>query len=351
MDTEQLPTRPRRWWRVAPVVVLALLAPWTAECSWGGFAAAAFPFVMVILAPLYGCAALLIRETARRTGGGWPTIILLAAAFGVLQAALIDQSLLNPDFLADTQFAGFADSSWLTRIPGLGVNARDVLDYVGNHIALSICAPIAIVESWLSPERRTRPWLGRRGLLVTGLLFGCGALFIYRDTAGRDGFTPTVAQLVGAGAVVAALVGTALLPRWRRRSPPVDRPAPHPAVVGAVLLAAQATGWLGAGWWTMAARVVAAAGAAVLIAAWSRRTGWGQPHVLAAWAAGLILAAVTAYTVPNYAPASPAAAVTGDIAVSLITAVLIVTAGWRLHITGRRGTGRRVPAAPPVPGW
>ncbi|WP_327038999.1 hypothetical protein [Micromonospora maris] len=32
-------------------------------------------------------------------------IVLLGLAFGVLQAGLVDQSLFNPDFLADTEFA------------------------------------------------------------------------------------------------------------------------------------------------------------------------------------------------------------------------------------------------------
>ncbi|SNR42784.1 hypothetical protein [Actinomadura mexicana] len=41
--------------------------------------------------------AVLIREAARRTGRGWPTIVLLGAAFGLVQAGLIDQSLFNPD--------------------------------------------------------------------------------------------------------------------------------------------------------------------------------------------------------------------------------------------------------------
>ncbi|MBL6276691.1 hypothetical protein JMF97_11010 [Micromonospora fiedleri] len=58
------------WRRLVPVVALALLAPWAAECSWGGFAGTDMLLVVVVLAPMYGGAAILIRETARRTGGG-----------------------------------------------------------------------------------------------------------------------------------------------------------------------------------------------------------------------------------------------------------------------------------------
>jgi hypothetical protein len=49
-----------------------------------------------IFIPLYGTVAVLIREVTRRTGRGWPTILLLGAAFGFIQAGLIDQSLFNP---------------------------------------------------------------------------------------------------------------------------------------------------------------------------------------------------------------------------------------------------------------
>lgn len=52
-----------------------------------------------IFIPLYGTVAVLIREITRRTGRGWPTILLLGAAFGLIQAGLIDQSLFNPGYL------------------------------------------------------------------------------------------------------------------------------------------------------------------------------------------------------------------------------------------------------------
>ncbi|MFI2665686.1 hypothetical protein [Micromonospora carbonacea] len=59
-----------------------MLAPWAAECSWGGH----YPLVLIFLSPLYGGAALPVRKVARRSDGGWPAIVLLAAAFGLVQA-------------------------------------------------------------------------------------------------------------------------------------------------------------------------------------------------------------------------------------------------------------------------
>jgi hypothetical protein len=41
----------------------------------------------------YGCPALLAREVVQRTGRGWPSLLLLAAALAVLEAGAIDQAL------------------------------------------------------------------------------------------------------------------------------------------------------------------------------------------------------------------------------------------------------------------
>jgi hypothetical protein len=40
----------------------------------------------------------LIREVIRHKGGGWPAIVVLAAAYGVIEEGLATQSLFNPDY-------------------------------------------------------------------------------------------------------------------------------------------------------------------------------------------------------------------------------------------------------------
>ncbi|MCX4474737.1 hypothetical protein OOK41_31245 [Micromonospora sp. NBC_01655] len=384
--------------RIVPVLALLTLAPWAAECSWGGFAVTEFPLVVAVLGPMYGGAAILIRETARRTGGGWPAIVLLAAAFGVVQAGLVDQSLFNKGFLDDTEFAGLDADARATLVPMLGVSVQQALGYIGNHIALSICAPIAIVESFLRPERRHRPWLGRPGLAVVGVLYLLGSLLIFSDDGGRKGFLASPVQLSVAALTALALVGAALLPRWRRdrrqapagmpaggptpgagfaarsvsgagaanapapgagpasapapgagaanapapeagttnapvpgaRPEPVAARAPRPVWVGAVVLGAHLGAALFTGWLTVAVQAVAATVAVVVVVAWSRRAGWGQRHVLAAWGAGLVNAAAFAYVVPSYARTSPAEALVTDVAISVITLALLGCAFWRL---------------------
>src|SRR3954465_3748636 len=108
------------WRRIAPVLALFVIAPWAAECSWGGNTLGGALLVIVFLGPMYGGAAVLIRETARRLGAGWPAIVLLAAAFGVFQAGLVDQSLFNSSYLDDTQYSELGAASRSTLVPFAG---------------------------------------------------------------------------------------------------------------------------------------------------------------------------------------------------------------------------------------
>ncbi|GGR65442.1 hypothetical protein GCM10010169_05940 [Micromonospora fulviviridis] len=365
--------------RLAPAIALLLLAPWAAECAWGGFTLAGMPFVVLVLAPMYGGAALLIRETARRLGLGWPSIVALAAAFGVVQAGLVDQSLFNHGFLDDTQFADTQSAAEATLVPGLGFSARQAVDYVGNHVALSICAPIALVESYLGADRRLRPWLGTRGLVVVALLWLGGSLLVFADDGGRKGFLAAPVQLAFAAAVALALVVAALRHRpgpATHATPPVPHPsrpdapnpprptgrnianlppsgsrntpsAPRPAWVGLVVAVAYGGSGLVPGWPGIGLALALAATAAGLLVRWSRRAGWGQRHVLAAGSTSLLVAAAYAYVVPTYAPATPAAALVGDVAISLIALVLVGGAWWRLRgVSGRAVPGPRRAAGP-----
>ncbi|MFF0718855.1 hypothetical protein [Verrucosispora sp. NA02020] len=321
------------WRRLVPVTALLLLAPWVAECSWGGFAGSDMLMVVVVLAPMYGGAAILIREAARRTGGGWPMIVLLAAGFGVVQAGLVDQSLFNPGFLADTEFADISAAD-NTRIPVLGVSAQEAISFLGNHVALTICAPIALVESYLSPARRLRPWLRAPGLIAVTLLYLLGSLLIFVDDSGRKGFLASPGQLIGAAVLVLCLVVVAALPRWRRRPAPRTASTPRPILAGLLVLVVYLGSSVLSGWIRVAVSVVAAAALVAVLVRWSERHGWGQSHVLACASGPLVGAAVLAYLVPPYSPASPAQALASDVLVSLIVVVLLTGASARLRRHG-----------------
>ncbi|PZF87200.1 hypothetical protein C1I93_26590, partial [Micromonospora endophytica] len=107
--------------------------------------------------------------------------------------------------------------------------------------------------------------------------------------------------------------------------------APRPRRLWLLVLA----GYLGvnmlSGWIGVAVAVVVIGALAVALVRWSGRTGWGQEHVLAGVAGPLVGAAVLAYLVPPYAPASPGEALVSDVLVSVIVVALLTGAYARLR--------------------
>ena len=73
-------------------VVLFLLAPFVSEFLLGDLPITMLP-ALIVLAPMYGGGALVIREIVRRSRRGWPTLMVLALAYAVLEEAFTTQTL------------------------------------------------------------------------------------------------------------------------------------------------------------------------------------------------------------------------------------------------------------------
>jgi hypothetical protein len=83
---------------VLAAVTLFFVAPLVTEFLLGDFPVTWLP-LLIMLAPMYGGGALLIRELTRRSGRGWPTILLLGVAYAIIEEAFTTQSLFNPHYL------------------------------------------------------------------------------------------------------------------------------------------------------------------------------------------------------------------------------------------------------------
>ncbi|MGI5189786.1 hypothetical protein ACQEVI_16730 [Promicromonospora sp. CA-289599] len=294
-DARSRTALPRFWQRWAAVLGLLALSPISAEYLVGYLDATGRPLDLltglVILGPLYGSVAVLIREVARRTGRGWPTILLLATAAGVIQAGLIDQSLFFRDFAADDP--DWATQAPVTVIPGLGIDAASLLGYVGGHVIWSFAAPIAVIES-CAPRIANRRWLGKPGIVAITVLWVLAAALLYSDTAADS--TATAAQLVGAALVAAALIAAAF--NVGRKQVPSPGKVPSWWFVGvltAVVLYANQL--LPATWLGVTANVAAAFALGWLLLRWSRREGWGRRQVLAVAGAALVVRASISFLV------------------------------------------------------
>jgi hypothetical protein len=274
--------------RVAPAFALFFLAPLIAEFLLGDFPITYLPLLLVV-GPMYGGGAIVIREVARRTGRGWPTIVLLALAYGVFEEGITTQSLFDPQYA----HAHLLDHGF---IPALGIAVPWTMFVLALHTVWSISVPIALAEG-LVPARRTTPWLRTPGLVVASVLFVAGAAVTLATSYATDHFLapwPTLAVVL---LTVVALVVLAL--RLPRRSTVSSAAAPAPWLVFGASLAACAVFMLGSDlptWVAVAVVGVDFAVAATGTLAWSRRAGWGARHRLALAAGALLTYAWNSFT-------------------------------------------------------
>ncbi|GAA2702583.1 hypothetical protein [Actinoplanes palleronii] len=145
---------------------LVLLAPLIAELSLGTVPLRQ-AWVVLIFLPIYGGGALLIREVTRRIGGGFPSLLLFGAAYGVIEEGLVLQGLTSPHLY------GAAD--WAPRLFGLNTAYAEL--NLAYHPVFSITVPIVLTELIFAGHGR-RPYLRRGGLIITGVVTALGALLL-----------------------------------------------------------------------------------------------------------------------------------------------------------------------------
>jgi hypothetical protein len=329
--------------RLTPALALLLIAALVAEFLLGDVTLASLG-ALVVFIPLYGAGALLIREIVRRRGGGWPSILMLAAAFGVVEEGLATQSLFNPDY-ANAQLL---DAGYL---PALGIAIPWTVHVLSLHVIWSIATPIALVES-LFPARRTTPWLRTPGLIAVMVLYVFGVGFAAVNTWATYRFLASPGQIVGVSAVAAGLAtaGMRVTTRHAANASPQLRSAPPAWVVG--LLAALGTSLLviapqvPTALGSVAIFLVVEACAAIMITLWSRRPGWCHRHVLALAAAALFAYAWRAFfSTPAFDTASLELARISNITfAALALAVVLLALRRTAHPTEPR-RGRLTEAA------
>lgn len=262
--------------RVAPAIGLFFVAPLVAEYLLGDLSIKLLE-ALIILAPMYGGGALLIREFVRRTGRGWPSIFVLAFAYAVFEEAFTTQTLFNPNYLRLNLH--LLQPAY---IPALGIGAWWTVYVLTLHTVWSISTSIALVEA-LVPDRATTPWLKGFGLAVTAVLFALGAAASTAMEIRQDHFVASIPQFVVSVIVcIAAIVVAFRLPV--RSVARTSGWIPNPWLVGAGALLAGSIflmtpnnrGWLAVGIYLLLDLLVIAA---VLV--FSHRDGWNGGHRLA----------------------------------------------------------------------
>jgi len=271
--------------RAVGIVTTMLLAPVTAELLQAYLGDLGGPiglvFVVLFFAPLYGGAALLIREVSVRTGRGWPGRLLMATAFGVAMPTIIDLSLFTParddidDWATILNAASFAGIGWSA-----------VVTWVGGHVLMSIAAPLVIAEAL---ARRPGPWLGPFGLTVVSVGFVGLAVFVHLDQMSSNPTEAGVADYVVSAAVIAALLALAWTPLGRplRRRP--GGALPPLAWIGIGIVGMLAFDMVPTSWLGVAIDLAVLVGGGLLVLHSARSPQWSIRH-LAALTWGAVLA-------------------------------------------------------------
>ena len=131
------------------LLTLYFLSPLFAEILSGSTPPLLFiqPFGFIFIPLLYGSSAILIREILVRRLLGWGNALVLGAAFGVFQEALVVQTWYN--FMAKSS-PSHQDSLYGV---SLGTNWVWALNLTIYHAVISITLPLILLGAALPPAR------------------------------------------------------------------------------------------------------------------------------------------------------------------------------------------------------
>jgi hypothetical protein len=272
----------------APAWTLILLSPIIAEVL-SGSTRLSYIFALVPEIMLWGCGALLIRETARRRNLGWDSLLLMGMALSIAEEFIIQQTSLAPlPWLHTSHIYGRA----------LGVNWLFFLFMLVYESVWVVLVPVQLTEL-IFHERGREPWVRWPGLIAAVLVFILGSFVAWyawikraRPMVFHAPFyqPPPVTILIGVLAMV-LLVAAAL--HLRPGEPRVRPTSPlSPWLLGAMVVALGLP-WYGIislvfspdpklhalpFWIPMILGIVWACMVFLLIRRWSSAVGWREMH-------------------------------------------------------------------------
>jgi len=306
---------------IPAALTLFFVAPLVAEYLLGDLPITLL-VALIMLAPMYGGGALLIRELTRRTGRGWPTILLLGCAYALIEEGFAGQTLFNPN----TYGFHFLKYAW---IPSLGIGAWWTLLMLNVHSFCSIGVSIALAEG-LFPARARTPWLGKIGTSVVALIYAIGVVANTAYGYHHSHFRASNAQFLVTALLTILIVITAFLLPSRAASATAGR-VPSPWLTGAAALLLGLVVFLAFpiwGWGSVT--VMLTADLVFLIFLWmlARRSGWTPLHTLSLAAGGAIFYGLHAFTGKVLVPCPHWIMRTGN-AIFLVLAIAVIVLAVR----------------------
>jgi hypothetical protein len=249
--------------------------------------------------------------------------VLLGAAYGVIEAGLIDQSLFNPAY----DEYGFIHHA---PVPLLDFSAVNALSFVTSHAIWSIGVPIALT-GLLFPHLKQVPWLGKAGYRFAFVLYLAGCAIVFGMIYSSEKFMARPDQLLFAFVTALVLIGLAFLTKKKRR-PIYARPVPRPWMIAACTFAAHSFFQLRPeNWPGVVIGMIMLAVAAALASYWCRQQGWTMKHELAATAGSMLTCSWCGFVVTFIYRGDDALAWVGNALFLIMAVLLLVTAAGRIN--------------------
>jgi hypothetical protein len=160
---------------VPPALALFLLSLAIGELLSGSSPPLEFfnPLSFLLLASLYGSGAVLIRELKIHWHRDYRGVLLLGAAYGILEEGLMVKSFFDPNWMDLGSLGSFG--RWL------GVNWVWAEMLIIYHAVFSIAIPILLIEL-AYPKQKDARWMSRRWCVALTLILaavtGLGYLFL-----------------------------------------------------------------------------------------------------------------------------------------------------------------------------
>jgi hypothetical protein len=283
--------RPARRLRIWPaLLVLYFLSPGVAEVISGSTPPLLFiqPFGFIFVPLLYGSSAILIHEVVVRRRLGWGNVLLLGAAFGIFQEALVVQTWFT--YLttgSPSRDTGTYGALW-------GTNWYWAFNLSIYHAVISIATPLVLLDVFF-PRRAHLPWLGRKGIafFFAWLVIPCGLLAYAVATLqfAKQGYHgPPPGSYLACIGLLLIVIALGVFVRFPAPAPNDARRAPGPWAVRLSIFGLFIV-FFALDFLLPSTHIPAIAASAIVAAvlafglwrvrSWSRRVGWNAHHKLA----------------------------------------------------------------------
>jgi hypothetical protein len=320
--------RPKRM-ALGAGMALYILSPVVAELCSGATPALNYVFFGWVLMLMYGGGAILIREFALRWNRSWPTIIVLGAAYGLLEEGIAVRTFFDR---TAPVVGPLGDYGWAG-----GVNWVFAAHLMIYHAVISIAIPIFLVMQ-AYPARRNESWVGDRWLKKAAAGYiGIHLFWLLAYQRPVEGGYIVASLIVAAGMVALARALPASI-----RVASASGTAPSPKRVAIVAFVATfLVFWMdwGKGFGLPAGGAVAAMLIVSAVVGWwfargSVRPGWTDRQRYAI-AAGIF------FFLPAVSPLMELSGARGQLIVGIVT-------GWLLVRQWRRLRAREAPLTAPA---